>query len=340
MNKILTPSTAWFTLTRACNNRCQWCYAQGTNFNRDEMNLSLLKKLVSFSKKINIKDAILIGGEPTVFKKLPEVISIIKKSGINVGMPTNGRLLSDFSFAKDLVDCGLSKISISIKGATPEQYFQLAGVNGYEEALSGYDNIRRLGLDIGVTITVTRSIYEKVDLLIKDLSRRGVDHITVDFCRPIILNDGAEAKETLDPREIADACSHILEITEDEDLDCFFIPNIPFCLLSDLFKEKTIKNKKMGSRCPAQIGTSIIFDFEGNVLPCNSFVGYPLGKYGKEFSSKDDFEIFWGGKAVKNFRNLSLRYPNEKCFKCKDWIKCGGGCCIRWMYYDPAEFIV
>ena len=72
-----------------CTFRCPWCYAKDLVIDHQNLpDISLKKYLLS--KKEWIDGVVLIGGEPTLQKDLPEFCSRIKELGFLVKLDTNG----------------------------------------------------------------------------------------------------------------------------------------------------------------------------------------------------------------------------------------------------------
>lgn len=78
-----------------------------------------LKGFMKESKKIENIDSILFtGGEPTLNKNLILFVRLAKKLGYkDIGLQTNGRLLSYKNFCIKLMENGINEISISIHGS-------------------------------------------------------------------------------------------------------------------------------------------------------------------------------------------------------------------------------
>ena len=87
------------------------------------------------------------------------------------------------------------------------------------------------------------------------------------------------------------------------------------------------------------IGSGLIFDETGAVMPCNLFTSHPVGKFGVDFSNPSGFEKFWARRELSTFRKKVGSYPDQKCVGCGEWDMCGGGCKIKWMYWDPQQYI-
>ena len=89
------PVSLQVSPTNRCNIRCQFCSV-------DERTLSLewdvedLKQAIFKFVTLGIKTVEFSGGgDPTLFKHLPELVSFCKKFGLKLGMITNGILLKD-----------------------------------------------------------------------------------------------------------------------------------------------------------------------------------------------------------------------------------------------------
>jgi len=88
---------AWIVVTYACNNKCNFCYAQSMvkKFIEGEsllqMPLNFAYQLVDELRKMGIKKFHLIGGEPTVYPHLIDLIEYIKMDkSCYVAVVTNG----------------------------------------------------------------------------------------------------------------------------------------------------------------------------------------------------------------------------------------------------------
>ena len=66
------PSTVWLTLNRKCNNNCSWCYAQRAE--KEEMDFKKAKMCIGNLAALGIKNIVLIGGEPTIYPQIIEII--------------------------------------------------------------------------------------------------------------------------------------------------------------------------------------------------------------------------------------------------------------------------
>src|SRR5688572_20192600 len=134
-----TPFLLYVDPSSACNFRCDFCptghvdLLKASNYRRSVMPFALFEKLIAdlaeFSRPIKVMRLNKIG-EPTINKRLPEMVALAKKSGRveRVDFATNAALFSPDLLSR-LVAAGLDRINISLEGMTREQYLEHAKVD-------------------------------------------------------------------------------------------------------------------------------------------------------------------------------------------------------------------
>ena len=66
---------------------------------------------------------------------------------------------------------------------------------------------------------------------------------------------------------------------------------------------------------------------------------FPIGQYGVDFTTSEDFEKFWMSKELVNLYDKFYEYPSTKCQSCNDYLECGGGCPLKWFAYSAKEIL-
>jgi len=321
---------AWLTVNRSCNNRCDWCYAKSTGFNKNDMSFSLAQQIITFLEEIEIKNVIIIGGEPTVYPHLSKVIKELNDRNINSHLITNGRKFANKAFTKRIVKSGIKKITFSAKGANPQHYKKLTGVDGYSEMINGARNLQDSGINVPFSITIVNDLIPHIFELLDNLLNEKIKNISFDMGSPIILNNKISADGIPNPQELADICIKIHNFLKAKKVEYGFRISIPLCLLPEKEREEILTAKRIATCCHLQKGKGLIFDQEGNILPCNHFPLHPLCKFLRDFNNAETFQNLWKGTDVQKFRMLTRRYPSKKCQKCSNWDICGGGCFVKW----------
>ena len=112
---------------QGCNFRCPFCHNSGI-LSMDGEEFMTEDELMAFlQKRVGLLDGVcLTGGEPTLYKGMPDLIRRIKALGFAVKLDTNG---SRPEVLKSLVEEGLiDYCAVDVKNA-PDRYCQTAGMS-------------------------------------------------------------------------------------------------------------------------------------------------------------------------------------------------------------------
>ena len=100
--------------TNACQRNCPYCINSLTD---KTLSLPIEKARVNIKKAIDefgVKEAVILGGEPTLYPHLFELIQFLKESGLRkFGLTTNGIRLKEPGFMERLVNTGIDFINVS-----------------------------------------------------------------------------------------------------------------------------------------------------------------------------------------------------------------------------------
>jgi hypothetical protein len=135
---------------RTCNMRCQLCY----NLDRDYVkSLDEVKADLDTALRLrNLAAVTILGGEPTLYPELPEVISLVKSRGLFCALLTNGlRLLaSDGPALLDRIRrAGVDRVYIHVDSGQKHVH---ADIEFVRERLS--DLLEAAGLPFALSITI------------------------------------------------------------------------------------------------------------------------------------------------------------------------------------------
>ena len=128
------------SITQRCNNRCVYCHREGevqrANRSAEKMSVEEIVRIAKIAISLGIARVKLTGGEPLMRKDLPEIVAgIAAVPGLkDLSLTTNGLLLG--GMAKELRECGLKRVNVSLPTLNAETYRKLAGGN-LEDALAG-----------------------------------------------------------------------------------------------------------------------------------------------------------------------------------------------------------
>ena len=147
-------------VTKRCNLRCRFCFANGGSPEDDE-SVDALKAAISdiVLKRGNVLLQ-LSGGEPTLRDDLPELVRYAKEAGCSyVQLNTNGiRLAEDEAYAKALKDAGLDIVFLQFDGTNDEIYKFLRGKLMLAVKEKAIDVCSSLGLGVTLVPTVVPGV--------------------------------------------------------------------------------------------------------------------------------------------------------------------------------------
>ena len=150
----------------ACNLKCRFCYyGDSANIKCKEPTFEELKEQIKIAKNAGALDIDFSGGESTIMKFFPELISYTKNLGFrDICVITNGLRMSNKDYAKKLVDSGLNNVLFSLEGYNSKTHDYLTRVPGsFDKINKAIKNAKELGLKVRINITVTKENYKVLD---------------------------------------------------------------------------------------------------------------------------------------------------------------------------------
>lgn len=155
MREKSVNARAWMTLNRKCNLRCDWCYAKSTNYdNFADMTIDKAYHIIDMLCKLNIHHISLIGGEPTLYCDLINVIEYAKKHNVSCGIITNGIKLANQDFLSELKNAGLHNVNLSLKGYSRENFKDSTGFDRYQQSLDAIKNLKNSNIPFSVSMVI------------------------------------------------------------------------------------------------------------------------------------------------------------------------------------------
>jgi MoaA/NifB/PqqE/SkfB family radical SAM enzyme len=214
-----------------CNIQCVFCYYRD-NLNAPNRTIEAIRKDIGYAFSHGVREVDFSGGEPTVHKQLPELISYAKSIGMErCCIISNGVRLADASYLCALKESGLDEILFSLHGPDAQTHDEITQHRGSFDKISrALDNAVKLGLDIRINTVVNRLNYRKIDslsVMLLELSPVQVNFITInDWCFAKHLVDKYMLSYTEMSGFLKEACD-ILEPV----VPAVNIRYIPFCFM-------------------------------------------------------------------------------------------------------------
>lgn len=169
-------------LNYTCNLNCLFC-SQG-DFNKlISRSYDDIAKEIYRAKKLGYKKLGLSGGEPTIRKDIIKIVRFAKKTGFNfIRIQTNGILLSDYNFARELKEAGVSFCKFSLTSHIPEIHNKLTkNPNSYKNVIKAIENMKKLKIRVGNNILINKYNYNQLPQFIEFLLEKGVSNFVIIY---------------------------------------------------------------------------------------------------------------------------------------------------------------
>lgn len=144
---------AWET-TAACNLKCSYCRASAlASPSQDELSTD---EALAFIDQIAPLQPMLIlsGGEPLL---RPDIFLLARHAvsrGLRVALASNGTMITPW-IAAEIAASGISRVSISLDGATAKEHDRSRGAGTFLQAMSGMENLSS-NVDFQINFTITK----------------------------------------------------------------------------------------------------------------------------------------------------------------------------------------
>lgn len=351
-NKSVFPKASWLILTSRCNNRCAQCYqGEKTSSAREDMPFEDAKIFLTLLKDLGLQKCVLIGGEPTLYRRLNEVMQCGTDHGITMLTMTNGSIFSKRESLKAALKSGLGGYTVSIEGPTDESHDSMTRRKGsFKQSIQALKNGLEMHADVASISTISQLNKDSVIEIYENMRAIGILTIIFNVCTTSLCgnNTGCLIPMTEAAEKLKILFSHVKEdLMQNPSLKVKAITPLPLCLFDPktvpLMKETGFFKRSGG--CQMFYGAGIAINFDGEILPCCHWVGCSLGNIQKIFFDerlipREIFQKWWQEEAPAKFREELIKYPSSKCSNCSEWgTQCVGGCPLFWLQHDAEKCI-
>lgn len=130
--------------SRICNFRCSYCYVPEKKECKGELSREEIKDAILQAKALGARKIIILGGEPSIYPHLPEMLRFLDTHGFEVEMFSNGTGI-DVVLAKLLADLKV-RVVLKLNSRVPEIQDKLAGRTGaYDTIQAAFANLKASG---------------------------------------------------------------------------------------------------------------------------------------------------------------------------------------------------
>lgn len=330
------------TLTRNCNLRCSFCYAKKTDYITNEfIEFDYVKKMVDFCDEAKSKYVILTGGEPTLYPQITEVIRYVKsrKNKLIATIATNGTLLDDFDYCKELVDCGLDYVDVSLKGWDSVSFSNVTGCNCFSQQLQAIRNLSALGMDFTCSMVITPENVNSYCDAIEKAADYGANKFSFTF---VIDNEPGEIRdvqylEKNNPFALVNTfLSHVDRLEAITKGEWWIEYSFPMCVYTDA--QLKVLEGRLAVPCQIYYRNGVTFDAKMNLIPCSMNIETTMGQFGTDFVTYKEFNRLSRKGVYKSSIDELNKLPSEQCKSCKHLKKCRGGCTFFWKHCTFDSF--
>ena len=325
---ISTPNGIFWELTKRCNGACTDCFmdSNAPKWNRTEVSFSEIEDIVRQFVDLGGYSIRLTGGEPTLRADFFDIVDLLNKLGVEVGLNTNG--MFDERKLEQILSRSIKDIRISLDG--PEEVNDRIRWSGnYRGAIRTIERIAEYNQTASdpvkptINVVLMRSTMPHIEHMIRLAQSYGFK-ISFGLMR---LSGRAQTDEMLSPEEVVLAAYKVQQMREQLGLrkGVIRVNYDIFCEGMQDGKGKEISGYAPypfdNSKCP--LGSSgLNLDAYARIAPCGYFVNAEE-LAGEDIRGKDLLNVWHNSLLLKMMRSLT----REGCTDCGyHKIKCDGGC--------------
>lgn len=165
--------------SRLCNFRCAYCYVEEREGSADELTGDEIHSVLLQAKQLGARKIIILGGEPSIYPQLPEMITFLADNGLAIEIFTNGSGVTK-ELAK-LLASKKARVVLKLNSRNSHLQDKLAGKKGahaiIDQALA---NLRsagypKNGLFLALSTVICRQNIEELPDLWRWLRQEGIE---------------------------------------------------------------------------------------------------------------------------------------------------------------------
>ena len=222
----------------SCNNNCLFCMEGDRVARAAHVGAQSREDIEAMIASHSLRDEVLFTcGEPTLNPDLPHYAAWARQQGFRVvGIITNGRRLAYAGIARELVNSGVNRITISVHGHTARLHDSLTRSPGsFAQTRAGLLNMLRLRqtrpIEVQTATVVNQRNLGRVDAIRRSLAQVEPDVMIFNVMMPV----GRDSRyfDALMPRytDVADAFERLVDELSQEELGVRVrLVDLPVCV--------------------------------------------------------------------------------------------------------------
>ena len=314
------PRAFVLELTRGCNYRCRYCYAVWQNpelgylEQRGELTTGQIKQLVTkLQSEAPVTTIALSGGEPTLRRDLPEIVSFLVERRISPVVITNGSRLTP-ELVGELPD--VVTFEVTLLSYRPEVHDELVGWPGaWRAVIDGMNALRKADRTFVAVFVASRKNCRDLETTAELAVACGASGLMYNRLNLSAHNFSSADQLLPDPASIQENLDALERIAGTYDLPMAVSVVVEPCVV-DVSKYEKLRF----GWCPlAGKDSYFTIDPAGNLRICNHSPVILGNLFEESFA-----HIYYHHPYVREFRDA---WP-EECRNCRpEWKEiCRGGC--------------
>ena len=321
--------------TLNCNLKCKFCFVKNKNKGKKEIDIATWLRFLREAKEMNVLSISILGGEPTRYEYIDELIKGINELKIKATITTNGIGIKE-STKKALIECGYVMPVFSVQSFT-KRNLELMGVD-YTSVLETVEFMIQSGKEVRLNSVYTNQGIEEFCQIIDYCIEKGIRRYSIGVYIDInSQNENVKTNSFKDVRILDEKLQlYIVNKYGENKLEL----SVEGCMLYSGYPEfeheiqtlSPFEQEYFG--CRAGKSKLEIYS-DGSVYPCICLENEITPT--SNIKNKSLKEI-WNNDIVTNAIR-SKKTTNKECQKCGYNIICNSGCMAIKMKKYGNDFI-
>lgn len=322
INHLSFPIQVSLYLNSTCQLNCKFCFYNEKRKTFKEINtkekwVELIKKL----KEYGLVYLSILGGEPTLYSDIDEILRVVDDLKIKTTITTNGYRVKETTL--DLIsNSKYITPTISLQSVSDPTNKSLMGIES-SYAMTTIEKFLSKGKKPRINTVITNQTEKEICDIVDYCIEKKIPDFYVDVYVDNHSNNNLRQRTFKEYREIKENVERYIISKNYQDKIFFQLQGCVFYSAypesNEIYIETAYEKIKYG--CEAG-NTKIEIMPNGDVYPCVMF-GTEQYKYDNCFQ-KDIKDIWYNSDYINELRNY--RCQHKKCQNCKFYEFCNGGC--------------
>jgi len=197
------PRIVFWETTALCNLECSHCRRTDVPGSAppDELSTAEAKRVIDEMAGWGRSLLILSGGEPLLRPDIFPLARHAAERGLIVALASNATLI-DGSVSREIAECGIQRVSVSLDGADPATHDVFRRQPGaFASAMGGIEALRDAGVPVQINVTVARHNVGQMDEMAKLAKRLGAVALHLFLLVPVGCGVEIAAEQTISAAE-------------------------------------------------------------------------------------------------------------------------------------------